>query len=247
MIMLDESFITELTFKANDLYKKCCLLQQADLTAYLASSDNVRYGIQPIDFDVFDNMFSCRLLRHFDNEQCQIKRLSKSLKCNANLSNYTLFFFNNSEKLLRSEFQVFPNEKIITIYFSKELCVLFRSINGKLYLYGAESNEYDNNERIIKSESIQIQPKMPTGIRFFGEYYHYNEEALISAEKIRDCFFRKQLNKYVWERNQKPAIYSYSFKYNNAFVEANVIPGNHFFTLKESELKKSIMLLYKIL
>ena len=87
---------------------------------------------------------------------------------------------------------------------------------------------------------------MPTGIRFFGEYYHYNEEKLISAEKIRDCFFRKQMNKYVWERNQKPAIYSYSFKYNNEFVEASVIPGNHLFTLKESELKKSIMLLYKM-
>lgn len=247
MITSDENLIGELTQKVNNIYNKCFALQESELTAYLSDFDDVRYGIEPIDNDVFGDMFSCRLLRHFDNEKCQIKRLTKILKSSAISSNYTHFFFDASGKLLRAEFQIFPGEKIVTIYFSKEFHVLYRSINGELYLYGAEVNEFDNNDRIIKSESIQIQSKPPIGIRYFGEYYYYNEDMLISAEKIRDCFFRKKLNNFVWEKSQNPTIYSYSFEYSNNAVEASVIPGNYKLSLNESNLKKGIEYLYKIL
>lgn len=190
-------------------------------------SDNliVKYGKSP---DTFKNS----LLRHIDEGKCQYKKLLNKLKDNLVQRDYTQFYFNEKNELIKSVFGMPDGYSFDTYYISKDNMKIqaeYRVDSRSQTLGCFEIARYDDFGNIISCEKFQRQFKSPYGAEIDGEYYFYDSDNknMISAYKIKDFNliyepfyspFLKFYSEFYGDAEEKtivnPEIYLYQFIYD---------------------------------
>ncbi len=226
--------VNEFIAQSNDKFEKLkrMCIDTIDWDKYDNTNEyNIKYG-KDISIIASDKqMFSASILRHIDVNKCLFSKLHNNLPKRSLKQNYTLYYFDNNDKLIMSEYLLDDLTKQLIFYISngneniqiKYFIMPDENGQQKKYFSAAEYALYDSENKVIKCETYIIRSKPPYGISAYGEYYKYDDEGkLIRAIKYDDYNKKFKMDAAIKELCPElvinPLIFEYDFEYEQDHI-----------------------------